>query len=502
MIYKINHRIVKTLWVALGLVLATGCGKVAIKNISVRPTLEDLKPNGDLYSSSTQSLLRQAHWLDTVSQIDISMDSDYIAEIELKGSDKNYSLSLHNLHMDHLVPRLHYQPATPLDEFDAYNLMMAEFSRTGISVPQGKKGDEMAHFRSNLKETVPWTLTNDYEFNPNLAFKPMRVSLINNCLASGLWEINATDRAGEIYHAWFDMPQQFYYELTAKVNDLPVHFVKKALPWDNKKVKMDLNRLRNTINEFGEFPITVLDSQMSYSSQDSRRKLAKGFVKIKRDGDLVKPESLNDFRSSSIFMSDFIEPGKYSFTDRKEIDLRFLFNAKSATFYQVEPKTSYSWNNPIKTTFKSTKYLELMIQMDDDIQLIIGNLPLSLLVRQEDFQIYGLGVGVLAPAEVAERRDLLLAEGHHPSFAYLAEKKDGQLYAVNSHDIGIEQIFIRCNPFDNNPHFEITIASYERITDVIKYRVAIPNEILPQAMQYSKNYVSPIFFTYRDDNLR
>ena len=36
-----------------------------------------------------------------------------------------------------ILPRLFYEPAAPPDAFDAYNLMMAEFSRNSVSVPFG-----------------------------------------------------------------------------------------------------------------------------------------------------------------------------------------------------------------------------------------------------------------------------------------------------------------------------------------------------------------------------
>jgi hypothetical protein len=122
-------------------------------------------------------------------------------------------------------------------------------------------------------------------------------------------------------------------------------------------------------------------------------------------------------------------------------------------------------------------------------------------VQHEDFAIYGFGVGILPPSDLAERRKFLIEEGPAPSYAYLAEEMEGEVHGLNSHDAGIEQIFIRSRPFDKAPHWEIMITSFERIVDLIKYEVGIPDEILDELRKSSTEYISPLYFSYRDDNL-
>ena len=487
----------------LSTLVISGCGKiVVVDNIQVLPSLEDARPDGSLHTPSTQSILRGEHWLETIKGLRVQVDKKFRGVFHLKGPDKQHYMLLRNIPMDQLVPRLHYAPASPPDAFDAYNLMMAEYARNSVSVPQGVKGDSMAYFETNLEESAPWTLAGDYEFIPNPSFRPLRVSVINNCLASGLWELNAVDRAGELYHAWFSMPKPAYYKLTAEVNQLPQPWVEEALAWKTDEVKVDLARLCKRSGNIDEQSIRLEKSSVGFSSQDSRRKLHKGFAMVERDDQLEQPKNLSDFGEGITHLSNFIEPGKYSFSQRKPFDMRFLFKPHRVTFEIVEPRTNYDWNNGQDVQFRETDYLLLTVHLDDQQQILIGNLPLALIVQQEDFVINGFGVGILSSSGFAERRSILIEEGHAPSFAYLVQERNKELYALNSHDSGIEQIFIRCHPFAKIPYLSITITSYERIVDLVKYEIPISEELIEIVQSKTRDYISPIFFTYRDDNLR
>ena len=106
---------------------------------------------------------------------------------------------------------------------------------------------------------------------------------------------------------------------------------------------------------------------------------------------------------------------------------------------------------------------------------------MPLLVQEEDFVINGFGVGILSPNEFAERRELLVRSGHHPVYAYLLDDRKGKGEALNSHEYGIEQVFIRAYPYLENPFWEVTVTSYERIVDLVKYRIAMPEALVEQA---------------------
>ena len=198
-------------------------------------------------------------------------------------------------------------------------------------------------------------------------------------------------------------------------------------------------------------------------------------------------------------MSAFIEPGIYSYTQRNKFDYSFLAEPVSASVQFVEPKTSYSFNSPGSRS-ATDQYIEMNIDLGRNERMIVGNLPLSLLVKQEDFILQGFGVGIFEPAGLAERRKLLVQGGPHPSYAYLAEQNGKDLVALNTHRKGIEQIFIRSHPDDATPYWEVTITSYERIADLIRYKVTMPKALWEKQRLASQSYIPPVYFTYRDDN--
>lgn len=471
--------------------------------VQLHPTQELRDEDGRLYTPSTQSLLRTHSLLEQAKSLKISADNNDIAAIDMQLDDEHY-IKIRNLSLDQLVPRLHYKASGTLNEFDALNLMLAEYSRNSISVPQGAEGDAMSHYQTNLKGKVPWKLKGDYDFIPNEQYHPLRMSVINNCLAPGLWEINASDRSGEIYHAWFNMPKDFYTNLVAEVNDLPMSIVESALKWkEDHIVKLDLDKLRTIKEALAEVSVSVKDEPIGFSSQGSRRKLSKNYVRYQMGDTLVAPTKLSDLYQNPVKMSSFEAPGIYSFTNLNEFDFSFLATAKNADIQLVRPKTYYNFNKNSQLAEEEIDkpYVEMSIHLDNDEKIIIGNLPLHLLVKQEDFTLHGFGVGILHAAGLAERRKFLLNRGPHPSFAYLAQQKEDGIYGLNSHGRGIEQIFIRSYPNAETPHWEVTITSYERIADLVKYKIEIPKALQEQQRMASKAYVPPVYFTYRDDNI-
>jgi len=434
----------------------------------------------------------------------MSLDNNVKGTVEFDfkttSPENNYS-RLRNVPFDQLVPRLHYRPKETPDDFDYYNLMMAEFSRNGVSMPFGREGDDIAHFETDLKAAIPWLLEEDYKFKPNPYFKPLRFSIVNNCLSSGLWELNATDKTGEIYHGWMNFPKDEYFNMVAEVNGLEADKVRQALQWKEDKVNVDLDRLSTQGQEIATLSASVIDEPISYSTQGSRQKLSKKFVTCKQEDNYKVPHSLSEVINNPVKMCAFVEPGLYSLEERKDFDFQFLGEPQAVRVYEVDPKTSYSFN---KKPFKRDeyRYVEIQIDLPNKRKLIVGNLPLHLMVQQEDFGIHGFGVGILSPGGFAERRQFLIDQGFHPTYTYLVEETEEGLVALNSHDLGLEQVFIRSFATSATPHWDITFTSYERITDIVKYRIPIPDVLLPAQIAHKENYITPVYFSYRDDNIR
>ena len=476
----------------------TGCFE-PVPEIMVRPSLEDLNEDGGPFTPATQSFLRGEHLMETIKSLAIHGEKTERTTIVFSSSERQFKLALKNFPMDFLVPRLHYAIDGEADEFDAFNLMLAEYSRVSLSVPVGKKGDTMAYFRTNLLETAPWSLEGDYRFKPNPRVRPGRIGLINNCLTPGLWEISASDRSGELYHGWFDMPLDYYLGLVAEVNGVSPTFAARACAWRDEGAPLVLERLRTPVKSFGPVSLSLYreDSARGFSSQDSRRKIAKGFARVPGTGHWRAPKQLSELTDQTCRLTEFVAPGKYKKDGYREFDLRFLRKVKGAEVMAVKPATSY---DPPTDPLPVFDYVEIRLYLDAYL-LIIGNLPLQLMVPQEDFVLHGFGVGVLSSGGLAERRKLLIKEGPAPSFAYLAVAVEGGWRAVNSHGFGLEQVFIRTH-LGEKPWWEITLTSYERIVDLIKYKVEIPEQLRESAKKHAMRYISPTYFTYRDDNLR
>jgi hypothetical protein len=496
---------------AIGIVTALTLSKrdIAIGTLALRATQENRTEDDRLYTPSTQSLLREHSWLEAAQSIELHLDrgDELEAHIAVNGTSYSKQLAVHNLPAEFLVPRLHYHPASPADEFDSFNLMLAEYSRNGVSVPRGTEGDSMAHYTTNLTDSVPWKLRGDYDFLPNPDYCPLRFSVINNCLRPGLWELSAVDRTGEIYHSWFDMPDATYYRLVADVNGIAPEFAKAALEWrEDLDFAMDLDRLRLSEQSIAQVGVERINAPISFSSQGSRRKLHKNYVQVETaEGEKRAPLELEEILQLPVHMSSFDEPGIYFDDQRRQFDFAFLAEPKKAEVRRTRPLTSYRWREE-KASGPSMAdaydYIEIDIDLGGDKRLIIGNLPLELLVRQEDFAIHGFGVGILEADTPAERRQFLIKKGPCPSFAYLVESKaDGSLSGLNSHSFGIEQIYLRSHPNAEKPYWELTITSFERIVDLVKYHIDIPVDLQADQLRHSEIYTPPVFFTYQDNNV-
>lgn len=480
---------------------------LAMDGVEVRPTLEHRTADGGLYTPSTQSLLRTHSWLEGVRFLTVRLDREEKAEIDLEVPASDRRFSVHNLPVRYLVPRLHYRAVGGGDAMDAFNLMLAEYSRNSLSVPLGQSGDSMAHYRTDLPATVPWVLTGDYQFAPNPDYRPQRFSVVNNCLAPGLWELSAVDRSGEIYHGWFSMRPDLYFDLVAKVNDFDRQRVAAALAWSAAEVPIDLGRLRKPLADLGEVAAAVVDEAVSFSSQGSRRKLHRDYVLYEDADGLHPPARLSDLQQHAVAMTSFVEPGLYAsqVESRSRFDFGFLAHPAGARVTLVSPRTDYAFDERRRPPAETREYIEIALGLEGGEQIVIGNLPLDLLVRQEDFAINGFGVGILSADEPAERREFLIDRGPRPSFAYLARPDTAgapdRLIALNSHGRGLEQIFLRSHPDAPVPHFTLTISSYERIVDIVKYRIDMPASLIEKQLRHSERYLPPIYFTYRDDNV-
>jgi hypothetical protein len=329
------------------------------------------------------------------------------------------------------------------------------------------------------------------------------MSVTNNCLSPGLWEVSANDSVGEMYHAWFSFPKQIYYDMVKENNDLtlPNSQLRKALKYKkNSMVPVDFDKLRKFNRQLDTSKANpVLDKSIaSYSSQDSRRKVQRGFFKVKRDQKLLEVERFEQLKKGDNFeLFAFVSPGIYS--PKKLQIIPYEFDWEKVEINEVKPLTAYAGN---KSNYDKEGYIEMRVYSEDQSRmLVMGNIPISLLVYQEDYDIPALGVGVFPASEPIERRYLRVKHGPKPHYAYLLKRKNGEYFAVNNHEYGIEQFYLRPFKKSGKTYLRVNIVSYERIMDILEMEIALGDELSEKIDRASAEYRRPIYRTYLDNNI-
>lgn len=444
-------------------------------------TTADISSEKQIFSSSTQSFLRLKHNLQKNKELMLTLEGDK-ASIYLKGYD------IKNIDLSDLIPILPYKVKGKASNFDLINLRIMEYNRRGIAYARGPF-DEGGYFLSEIEQNSPWFTANNYELRPNPNFTPLRISIINNCLFPGLWELSANDQSGELFHGWFNFPKQKYYELVAKKNNLTISEVKKALAWNTKMAPFEAANLRKVQMTSKKLSLKLNDGPITYSTNDSRRKVQRKFFKTKN----LEHPKYSDILSEVKFRK-FIPPGIYSDKEWEKFNLDFLKEPIDATISKVIPLTRTSH------FLKSDHYVEIILNFKKH-KIILGNIPLSELSEFEDFPVYTFGPDGRPTAELAERNELRQKFGS-TYYAYLIKNVGEKPMVVNQHAFGIEQAFIRFTNREGEKGLKIIVSSYERIVDIAEFFIDL--EYLPELASAieGKKFTTPIHRSYKDDNTR
>ncbi|MEA3292227.1 MAG: hypothetical protein U9Q71_08010 [Pseudomonadota bacterium] len=470
---------------------------------------EEHSASGGLLNPSTQSINRYFSVLRGLDRVRVMLSPDgktlSLAMGAVEGGEK---LFIDNLDIRYLAPLLPYPHSRKPDEFDLANLMLAEYARNGVDLSYQASNRLLGVFHA-----TPDLFNSDGEYlvesgggiAPNPGVRPKRVSVTNNCLKPGLWEVAAGDSVGEMFHGWFDMPRKTYYEMVRLANDIEIPDWKlaRALRYreDLGSVKLDLDRLRREGDLLlEETPRLVKEKRVgSYSSQDSRRKTQQGYFQVMRNSRPVAADSFNELREGDRFrMRKFVAPGLYSASKTEEIP--YMPRWSRVEIRAVTPLTRYPGG---KVNHGEQGHIEIRLHDGDGSQAIVmGNIPLALLVTQEDYRIPAFGVGVLAPSEAVERRYLRIEDGPAPHYAYQARREEeGGWTLVNNHATGFEQIYLRPVEREGKLYLRITLVSYERIVDLVELETALSGELEERVRAASSAYQPPLFRVYRDDNV-
>jgi hypothetical protein len=407
-----------------------------------------------------------------------------------------------------VVPLLDYPHEKTLTPFDKLNLMLAEYSRSGVELAHQEQNREYGYFTSRgwFDDGEEYTFEGG-KVVPNEAARPKRMALVNNCLFPGLWEIAAADSVGEMFHAWMKMPEPGYFALVRAVNgiDAPDAELSAAMGYVKEvpRVAIDFARLRDEKKLLGTFPLAVNEKKpiASYSTQDSRRKVQRKFYRVERDGKELAAQTFGDLAAGDLFQfHSFIPPGIYTKKTPRTVPYEPIW--AQVEIREVAPKTRFFAPSPHRYDLGAIELtLRTPDQRDGARALVVGNLPVDLLVYEEDYDVPGFGVGVLRASEPVEKRYLFMKDGPAPVYAYSAFVREGKLEIANNHEQGLEQIYLRPYEKDGAVWLRITLVAYERIVDLLEVEVKLPDELGARIKRASAGYTRPIWRSFSDSNI-
>jgi hypothetical protein len=267
------------------------------------------------------------------------------------------------------------------------------------------------------------------------------------------------------------------------------------------RVALELDRLRDVVRTVGTFPVAVDATKAigSYSTQDSRRKVQRKFYRVERAGKEVAAATFGDLQPGDLFQFfSFVPPGIYTKKTLRTVPYEPIWT--TATLREVTPRTRYGVA-PSPHRYVDGA-LELTLRSGDGKRaIVVGNLPIDLLVFQEDYDVPGFGVGVLRASEAIEKRHLFLRDGPAPVYAYAADVDGDTLYLANNHELGLEQIYLRPVKRGDDVMLRVTLVAYERIVDILEVEVKLPDELARKMIDASAHYERPLWRSFSDSNL-
>jgi hypothetical protein len=486
-----------------------GCGRahdVEMRAVALHLDQEQRLADQPL-SASTQSINRYRSLLSRFDAVDVAFDAGR-RRLRVGFNEHGQpsgALSYENVDGRFVVPLLPYAHGRTLTPFDKANLMLAEYSRSGVELSLQERNSEYGYVRSHglFNDDEEYRFENG-KIVPNPGARPKRMSLVNNCLFPELWELNASDSVGELYHAWLTLPEQGYFELVRAVDGIaaPDDELRATLGYQKSfsRVAIDFARLRGQMRTWGTFPLANnLEKRIgAYSTQDSRRKVQRKFYRIERGGKEIVANTFADLQAGDRFQFfSFIPPGIYSSKALRSVVYEPIWT--SVTLSEVEPRTRFG--APSRHRYRAGA-LELVLHSGDGKRaIIVGNIPIDLLVFAEDYDIPGFGVGVLRASEPIERRQLFLDDGPAPVYAYSADIEGDHYFIANNHEQGLEQIYVRPYRRGDDVLLRITLVAYERIVDILEVEVKLPDELARRITDASIHYQRPLWRSFSDTNL-
>ena len=182
---------------------------------------------------------------------------------------------------------------------------------------------------------------------PNAGARPKRMSLVNNCLFPGLWELSASDSVGEMWHAWMTLPPHGYFELVRAVDGIDAPDAELADVLDYHKtiptVAIDFARLRTGRRaSSGRSPSPSTRARRSAATRRRTRgaRCSASSTASSARGKTIAAQTFGELQPGDVFQFfSFVPPGIYTQKTLRAVPYEPIWT--TATLREVTPRTRF-----------------------------------------------------------------------------------------------------------------------------------------------------------------
>lgn len=294
------------------------------------------------------------------------------------------------------------------------------------------------------------------------------VSLTNNCLGAGYWELAVfyepeNGDSKKLYQGYFTFPRGEYAKMVAELNPTKYHQVARTMEaWPGFRflsgMNFNLNELRQ-VNSETQIPVTDLKTEQILAVDEQ---VKKANLIVYPDGSSADSlRTWEDLRKTDLKFHGFVTPGIYDEEVLWDSDFKQIANVTGATGRQISSPMSEKELIEVEIGFEG--------EAGEIRRLIISGIDLEE-VPQLDVSEYPSGIYVpLGFGTPFTQNYTELAENPPAEYAFFSVVLDQNDGVVDYRkDIGLNGIIMHRDSSDPNK-LHLFVMSYERITLVGHY---------------------------------
>jgi hypothetical protein len=304
------------------------------------------------------------------------------------------------------------------------------------------------------------------EFNRNEVHTPLPdgrdLSIANNCLEQGLWEIKLADKATTLFHGWITFPKSEYARLFEKINGLAYR---------------DFDSVFASYPGIGGFSLPLMDlrtvkaehelAHLSLHASEPLQRLTEQQRKTKL---LLTPgiATYGDFCEPSkqpILTAKFGVPGAYDEKDSVRFDLTWLAHPSRVL-----------WREVANAKAGAPAFPEIEVRFENGYRILLADSQISGLtpraeVPRIEAEVLKLVCGIGTPniqATAAERAGEFAED--RPRYLMLLDAKGNH---IDNHVTGVDGVYV-WREAGKPDLLHLWLVSYERIAFVAHLTVDWP----------------------------